>query len=111
MEIILDGETNVDKYTSTAWKPEYNDMRRNPNLHNGRHFLFRGTIQDITMTGYKNVFIVDISNKSDAEQLIHVEYWGNDFDFNQGDRIRIFGNRWGNVENIPRILAKYVYDR
>jgi len=110
-EIILDGETNVDKYTSTAWKPEYEKMLRDPKLHNGRHFLFRGTVQDILMTGYKNIFTVNISNNADSEQLIHVEYWGNDFNYNKGDKIRIFGNRWGNIDNMLRILAKYIYNR
>lgn len=110
IEVILDGETNVDIYTSTAWKPEYIKMQLDPNLHNGQHFLFRGTIQDILLIGYKNVFTVDVSADANSPQLIQVEYWGDDFDWNQGDKIRVFGNRWGNVNDIPRILAKYIYN-
>lgn len=110
-EIILDGETNIDIYTSTAWKPEYDKMQQNPELHNGQHFLFNGTVKDILLTGQKNVFTVDTSSEPDIEQLIHVEYWGDSFNFQPGDGIRVFGNRWKNVGDMPRILAKYIYER
>jgi phage-related tail fiber protein len=57
--------------------------------------------------GDKNVFTVNLTEES--EQLFYVEYWGS-FEFSMGDRIRVFGNRWGNKNGIPRFLAKYIYE-
>ena len=109
VEIILERETSVDTYTSTAWQPEYSQLQQNDQLSNGRHFVFRGRIKDILETGDKNVFTVSLSSQSEPEQLFYVEYWGS-FDYSTGDQIRVFGNRWGNKDGIPRFLAKYIYE-
>jgi len=110
IEVILERETDVHTYTSTAWKPVYNDLQRDEKLSNGRHFVFSGSIKEIIETGDRNVFIVDISEEqSDLEELFYVEYWGS-FDFSIGDSIRVFANRWGNKDGIPRFLAKYIYE-
>ena len=110
IEVVLERETDVHTYTSTAWKPNYNDLQRDETLSNGRHFVFSGNIKEIIETGDKNVFIVSLSEQSDSEELFYVEYWGS-FDFNIGDSIRVFANRWGNKNEIPRFLAKYIYER
>lgn len=109
LEIILDRKTNVDTYTSTAWKPNYDELQQNTELSNGRHFVFTGEIKDIIETGDKNVFTISLSEQSASEQLFYVEYWGS-FDYSPGDRLKVFGNRWGNKDDIPRFLAKYIYD-
>ena len=109
IEIVLDRETSVHTYTSTAWKPIYNDLQGDEKLSNGRHFVFSGNIKEIIETGDRNVFIVSLSEASDPEELFYVEYWGS-FDFNIGDSIRVFANRWGNKNGIPRFLAKYIYE-
>lgn len=104
--VIVDRRTTVDTYTSTAWKPDYTALQQDELLHNGRHFVFEGNIEEIIETGQKNVFTV--SQQSQSDQIYYVEFWG-DFDFNSGDRIRVFGNRWGNKDGHPRFLAKYIY--
>ena len=110
IEVVLERKTSVHTYTSTAWKPVYNDLQRDEKLSNGRHFVFSGSIKEIIETGDRNVFIVDISEEqSDLEELFYVEYWGS-FDFSIGDSIRVFANRWGNKDGIPRFLAKYIYE-
>jgi hypothetical protein len=106
IEIIVDRKTTVESYTSTAWQPVYTELQQDEQLHNGRHFVFNGNIEDIIETGQKSVFTV--SQQSQSDQIYYVEFWG-DFDFNPGDRIRVFGNRWGNKDGHPRFLAKYVY--
>lgn len=107
VEVVLERKTTVDTYTSTAWKPDFNQLQQDEQLNNGRHFVFTGYIKDIIETGDKNVFTVNLTEES--EQLFYVEYWGS-FEFSMGDRIRVFGNRWGNKNGIPRFLAKYIYE-
>ncbi|NLY61359.1 MAG: hypothetical protein GX054_07645 [Clostridiales bacterium] len=108
-EVVLEREANVHTYTSTAWKPIYSDLQQDEQLSNGRHFVFSGNIKEILETGDKNVFIVSLSEQGEEEELFYVEYWGG-FDFNTGDPIRVFANRWGNKDGIPRFLAKYIYE-
>ena len=109
LEIILERKASVDTYTSTAWKPDYDKLQQDVELSNGRHFVFVGNIKDIIETGDKSIFTISLSEQSEPEQLFYVEYWGS-FDYSAGDKIRVFGNRWGNKNNLPRILAKYIYD-
>lgn len=109
IEVILERKTNVDTYTSTAWEPDYNKLQQDIELNNGRHFVVSGTIKDIIETGDKTVFTLSPYEEAELEQLFYVEYWGS-FDYSLGDNIRVFGNRWGNKDNLPRILAKYIYD-
>ncbi|HZJ57225.1 MAG TPA: hypothetical protein VFD89_03185, partial [Clostridia bacterium] len=105
IEIIVDRKTTVDAYTSTAWKPDYIKLQQDDQLNNGRHFVFSGNVVEIIESGHKNVFTV---SEPQSDRLYHVEFWGS-FDFNPGEEIRVFGNRWGNKEGLPRFLAKYIY--
>jgi hypothetical protein len=108
LHLIIENSTTEAEYTSRAWAPEYNDLKANPDLHNGRIFVFEGTVKDIIALGDKSSFIVDIANGAQSPQLIFVECWENTT-IRSESKIRLFGNRWGNHEGIPRILAKYIY--
>ncbi|NLJ40921.1 MAG: hypothetical protein GX352_04840 [Clostridiales bacterium] len=108
VEIILDRKTDVDTYTSTAWKPDYDQLQGNENLNSGRHFVFVGGIKDIIKTGEQNIFTVQLTDSGESDRLFYVEYWGN-FDMEPGEKVKVFANRWGNKEGIPRFLAKYIY--
>ena len=70
----MDRRTTVDTYTSTAWKPDYTALQQDELLHNGRHFVFEGNIEEIIETGQKNVFTV--SQESQSDQIYYVEFWG-----------------------------------
>ena len=66
----MDRRTTVDTYTSTAWKPDYTALQQDELLHNGRHFVFEGNIEEIIETGQKNVFTV--SQESQSDQIYYV---------------------------------------
>lgn len=101
-------ETTADVYTRRAWSPNFNSLLADPSLNNGQIFLITGTITDILLRGRKNDFVVNISSDAETQHLFFVEFWGN-FDFETGDSIRVFGNRWGNHNDMVRILAPFVY--
>lgn len=109
VEIILERQTTVDAYTSTAWEPKYEELQGDDQLHNGRHFSFEGEITDILETGQRSIFTLTPHGSSESDQSLHIEFWGN-FAYSSGDRVRIFANRWGNRKDMPRFLAKYIYD-
>ena len=108
-QVIIERPVTEAEYTSRAWAVDYNQLRNNPDLHNGRTFVFKGTVEDIQSMGDKNRFTLDISDDPQSPQLVSVEYWGN-VSIQTGARLRVFGNRWGNYEEKPRFLAKFIYD-
>lgn len=108
LNAVIDRSITEAEYTSTAWAYDYEQMITHPNLHRGQHYAFKGIIKEVLISGDKNIFIVNIAAEDAAEQLIHVEYWGT-FTFKQGESLRIFGNHWGSENNLPRILARYLY--
>lgn len=107
VEVILDREVD-QSYTNSAWKIDYSNMVKIPNIHNGHSFAFSGTIDEIIYTGDKSIFTVNIASDSNTPQLLFVEFWGS-FEYTPGDRIKVFGDRWGNREGKIRILAKFIY--
>ncbi len=108
LSLVIDKAISESDYTSTAWALEYEQMKSYPNLHTGKSFAFTGSIKDIISSGDKSVFIVDVSSIEGEEKLILIEHWGT-FAYSKGQRLRIFGNRWGNTNGIPRILARHIY--
>jgi hypothetical protein len=109
-EVVIERPATEADYTSRAWAMNYNELRANPDLHNGIVFVFEGTITEIKTMGDKNQFVVDISNDPNSPQPAYVEYWGS-VSLHTGTRLRIFGNRWGNYKEMPRFLARFIYLR
>ncbi len=107
LELVIDRAIDESQYTRTAWAPDYDSLKAHENLHNGQCFLFTGVIKDLDSTGVKDILIVNTGTE-DNEKLIHVDYYGAR-SFTLGQEVRIFGNRWGNKDDIPYILAKYIY--
>lgn len=108
LEIILERATDEAEYTSNAWEFVYDDITRNQSRYNGTIFLLTGKVIDILSIDGKYAFTVDISTDDSIEQLVYVEYWGN-LKIEEGQRLKIFGNRWGNEGDMPKILAKFIY--
>ncbi|HZJ82318.1 MAG TPA: hypothetical protein VFD57_00765, partial [Clostridia bacterium] len=109
IEVILEQKTTVDSYTSTAWKADFDELQRNEQLSNGRHFAFTGNIKDLIETGKKNVFTLCLDEDNNPDHIFYVEFWGT-IDYESGDKVRVFANRWGNKDGLPRFLAKFIYD-
>ncbi|NLO81494.1 MAG: hypothetical protein GX094_00295 [Clostridiales bacterium] len=109
-QVVIERPTTAAYYTRRAWAVNYNQLKSNPDLHNGQIYVFEGTVTDIKSMGDKNMFTLDISKDSQSQQLVFVEYWGS-ISMQTGDKFRIFGNRWGNYEEMPRFLAKFIYPR
>ncbi len=107
LELVIDRTVDEATYTRSAWAPEYERLKGNENLHNGQSFVFTGVIKKLDSTGTKNILIVNTGTDSN-EKLIHVEFFGT-HSFTVGQKVRVFGNRWGNKDGIPYILAKYLY--
>jgi hypothetical protein len=108
VDIVIFRTMTEAEYTRRAWKPDFPELFAHPNLHNGQIFLFTGTISKVILYGDKNVFTVNVSDGPANPQHILVEFWG-DFKFEPGDKIRVFGNRWGNHEEMVRVLAPFIY--
>ena len=108
MDIALERPTTEAEYTSRAWEFTYDEIVDDPQLHNGQIFLLNGSVKEIVSLDDKQVFILDVSQDDSTEKLVYVEYWGNT-NIKEGQNLRIFGNRWGNKDDIPRILTQFVY--
>lgn len=108
IDIVIFRTMSEAEYTRRAWKPDFTELLANPSLHNGQIFLFTGTIAEVLLYGDKNIFIVNVSDDPANPQHILVEYWS-EFEFEPGDKIRVFGNRWGNHEEMVRVLAPFIY--
>lgn len=108
VDIVIFRTITEAEYTRRAWKPDFAELIANPTLHNGQVFLFTGTVAEVLLYGEKNVFTVNVSDDPTIPQLILVEYWG-EFEFGPGESIRVFGNRWGNHDEMVRVLAPFIY--
>ncbi|MBM7581662.1 hypothetical protein JOD02_000485 [Caldicoprobacter guelmensis] len=108
INLVIDRQISEGEYTRRAWAFDYAQLKSNPDLHNGRIFVLEGVVKDIIALGDKNIFTIDVSANGPSPQMVYVEHWGN-LSIRLGNKVRIFGNRWGNYEDMPRILAKYVY--
>jgi len=106
VEIVVDRKDAT--YDRTAWKLDYDNLKRYPDIHQGQHYSFTGIVKDILFTGDKKIFTVDVSTTGETEQLVYIEYWGM-LDLEIGKKLRIFGDRWGNKNDMPRILARDIY--
>lgn len=106
-EVIIDKLSTFGEYTTGPWEfRPYSDYKASPDLHAGYRFKIPGRIKDIvSQSDGLTVFTLDI-NPEGVEQLVRVWYWG-DFSHESGASVIVYGNRWGNEESIPRILAKY----
>jgi len=107
-QVIIERPVTEAEYTSRAWAVDYNQLRNNPDLHNGRTFVFKGTVEDIQSMGDKNRFTLDISDDPSPHSWSPLNT-GQCFHTNRS-KTQSFGNRWGNYEEKPRFLAKFIYD-
>ncbi len=109
LNLVIERLSSESEYTTRAWALNYEELKSNPDLHNGRIFVFEGVVKDIIALGDKSAFTVDVSSDNGSSaQLVYVEHW-NSLSISSGNKVKIFGNRWGNYEDMPHILAKYVY--
>ncbi len=108
LNLVLERSTTEAEYTSKAWEFIYDDMVKNQSLHNSQIFLLTGKVSEIFSLDGKYAFTLDISPNSPNKQLVYIEYWGN-IKLEKGQSLKIFGNRWGNKDSIPKILAKFIY--
>lgn len=108
IEVIIDHKTTVESYSTTAWKADYSELSNNPNLSQGKHFAISGIIMDLIENNDNTIFILK-PNDEVEDALYYIEYWGS-FNFQIDDNIRVFANRWGNMDHMPRFLAKYIYE-
>jgi len=109
IDIVIFRTTTADIYTRRAWRSNFDELLAHPTLHKGQIFLFTGRVAEVLTQGKKNEFTVNVSEDLAAQKLIFVQYWG-DFEFESGERIRVFGNRWGNHEGMVRVLAPFIYN-
>ena len=107
-EVIIDKMATFNEYTTGPWEfSPYESYKNDPALHEGYRFKIPGTVKDIVSQGDGlTVCTVDV-NPNGTEQLIRVWFWG-DFSHTAGGSVTVYGNRWGNEEGVPRILAKYI---
>ena len=89
---------------------EYEKLKSNEELENGRIFMFSGKVTEIIMQGEKNIFLIDVGTSEDAPQIVYVEYYGSK-SLQKDQKIKVFANRWGNNDGIPRMIAKYIYNK
>jgi hypothetical protein len=108
LEAVIQRQDNESEYTRSAWAMDYDSMRAYPDLHNGIPFTFSGNVTDVQSTGIRTTLLVNVSAQDQPEKLVHVEFWGT-LQIGPGRGVRIFGNHWGNKDNIPYILASYIY--
>jgi len=108
LNLVIERLSNESDYTRRAWALNYDQLKSDPDIHNGRIFVFEGVVKDIISLGDKNAFTVDVSDNGSSPQPVYVEHWGS-LSIQSGNKVKIFGNRWGNYEDMPYILAKYVY--
>lgn len=108
LDLVLERATTEAEYTSQAWEFIYDDMVKDPSMHNGKIFLLTGKVTEILSLDSKYAFTLDISSSETSNQLVYVEYWGN-IKLEEGQSLKVFGNRWGNKDNMPKILAKFMY--
>ena len=107
-EVIIDKTATFNEYTTGPWEfSPYADYKADPALHEGYRFQIPGKIKEVvSQSGDLTVCTVD-TNPGGEEQLIRVWFWG-DFSHTAGASVTVYGNRWGNEEGVPRILAKYI---
>lgn len=107
-EVVIDKQSTFNEYTDGPWElTPYADYKASPGLHAGYRFKVPGKIKEIISQGNgRTEFTLD-ANPSGTEQPVRVWYWG-DFSFAAGDSVTVYGNRWGNEEDVPRLLCKYV---
>jgi len=108
VEVVIFRVISEADYTRRAWNPDFAELLAHPDLHNGQIFLFMGRIAEVLLYGHKNIFTVNVSDDPAHIQHVLVEYWG-EFEFEPGDDIRVFGNRWGNHDEMVRVLAPFIY--
>lgn len=108
LEAVIHRPVSEYEYTHSAWAFDYNNLKTYPDLHNGVAFVFSGTVNKVESTGLKTILLVDTASQGQSEQLVHVEYWGT-ISASPGQKVRIFGNRWGNKGDYPFVIASYVY--
>jgi hypothetical protein len=108
LETVIERPVAETEYTGSAWASDYQEMKNYPNLHHGISFAFTGRIKDIQSSGSKTILLVDIATQGQAERIIHVEYW-KPGSFVPDERIRLFGNYWGNKDDKPYVLAYFIY--
>jgi|GEM_PF-6497223 len=107
-EVVIDKTATFNEYTTGPWElSPYEDYKASPDLHAGYRFKIPGTIKEIvSQNNGLTVCTVDM-NPGGTEQLLRVWFWG-DFSYAEGSSVTVYGNRWGNEEGVPRILAKYI---
>lgn len=107
-EVIIDKTATFNEYTTGPWEfTPYESYKNDPALHEGYRFKIPGTVKEIvSQADGLTVCTVD-ANPGGTEQLIRVWFWG-DFSHTAGSSVTVYGNRWGNEEDVPRILAKYI---
>jgi len=107
-EVIIEKSSTFNEYTTGPWEfTPYADYKANPDLHAGYRFKIPGKVKEVlSQSDGLTVCTVNV-NPSGEEQLIRVWFWG-DFSHTAGSSVIVYGNRWGNEEGIPRILARYI---
>ena len=107
-EVVIDKSATFNEYTTGPWEfSPYEDYKTSPALHEGYRFKIPCSVKEIvSQKDGLTVCTVDM-NPGGTEQLIRVWFWG-DFSHTAGSTVTVYGNRWGNEEGVPRILAKYI---
>jgi len=108
LEAVIYRPVSENEYTHSAWAFDYDNLRAHPDMHNGIAFVFSGTITQVQSTGLKTILMVNTAEQGQNEKLVYVEYWGT-VSASPGQKLRIFGNHWGNKDDYPFIIASYIY--
>ncbi|MGI6140279.1 MAG: hypothetical protein ACOYEH_00935 [Caldicoprobacterales bacterium] len=108
LEMVIQRPVNEQEYAQSAWAMNYDDLKAYPGLHNGNSFMLTGKVTEVQSTGTTTTLLVNIAAEGQPEQIVYVDYWGT-INTRPGQQLRIFGNRWGNKENCPYIIASYIY--
>ena len=108
LETVIQRQVNESDYTRSAWAMEYDNMQAHPSLHNGIPFVFTGNVTDIRSTGTRTTLLINVAARDQPTKLVHVDFWGT-LQISPGNGVRVFGNRWGNKDDNPYILAPYIY--
>ncbi|NLA83076.1 MAG: zinc ribbon domain-containing protein [Clostridiales bacterium] len=108
LEAAVERPATEMEYTTKAWAFNYQEMKEKPHLHNGRAFAITGTITELSTTGSRTIITLDIARSGQASQPVHVEYWKPNT-LAEGQEIRVFGNYWGSRNDMPYIIAYFIY--
>lgn len=100
------------KYSTSSWSVfnSYSELKSNESRHNGQRFLIEGTVIKSEKTDFGTALTIKIRkefthNEPDEEKIVYVELFEENSQYTEGKIVKIFANRSGSQNDIPRFLS------